>query len=161
MKTPLERSPSVPSTTWTSVVARPRIWGLGVDELLDAWWRSQGVLWVRRGHPIRARSRADLYLLTEPSQGAMFELRPLASALTWNRPSLTRVRLVSSRGDDYRERVVTSEHGGVIAVRRAVIACCSPPRFKSPNVGVRVAIAALPGSSCGVAALGREATTIA
>ncbi len=118
MKTPLERSPSVPSTTWTSVVARPRIWGLGVDELLDAWWRSQGVLWVRRGHPIRARSRADLYLLTEPSQGAMFELRPLASALTWNRPSLTRVRLVSSRGDDYRERVVTSEHGGVIAVRR-------------------------------------------
>jgi lipopolysaccharide/colanic/teichoic acid biosynthesis glycosyltransferase len=65
-----------------------------------------------------SRGRADLYLLTEPSQGAMFDLRLLSAALAWNRPSLTRLRLVSSRGEDYRERIVIGDLGGVVAVRR-------------------------------------------
>lgn len=106
------------SATWTSVADRPHIWGLGADALLDAWWRSQGVRWVRRGEQIAGRGRADLYLLTEPNQGVMFDLRPLTSALAWNRPSLTRLRLVSARGEDYRERIVVGDHGGVVAVRR-------------------------------------------
>lgn len=65
-----------------------------------------------------SRGRADLYLLTEPNQGVMFELRPLSAPLAWNRPSLTRLRLVSSRGEDYRERIVIGDQGGVVAVRR-------------------------------------------
>ncbi len=105
-------------STWTSVLERPRIWGLGALELLDAWWRSQGVQWVRRGEPWASHGRADLYLLTEPEQAVMFDLKPLASAITWNRPSVSRVRLISSRGEDYRERIVSGEGGRVIGIRR-------------------------------------------
>lgn len=118
MSSAADQSLEFVSKSWTSVASRPRIWGLGADALLDAWWRSQGVLWIRRGEPFPGRSGADLYLLTDPNQGVMFDLRLLTAAMAWNRPSLTRLRLVSSRGDDYRERIVIGDHGGVIAVRR-------------------------------------------
>lgn len=104
--------------SWTSVLERPRVWGLGAVEVLDAWWRSQGVQWVRRGEGQPIHGQADLYLMTEPGQAVMFDLKPLAAAMTWNRPSVTRLRLISSRGEDYRERIVAGEHGGVIGIRR-------------------------------------------
>ncbi|MGA1225556.1 MAG: hypothetical protein ACO31E_13450, partial [Phycisphaerales bacterium] len=104
--------------SWTSVQERPRVWGLDAGSMLDAWWRSQGVQWVRRGEGETIHGQADLYLLTESEQAVMFDLKPLASAMTWNRPSVTRLRIISARGDDYRERIVTGEHGGVIAIRR-------------------------------------------
>lgn len=118
MSTQADNSEAQGSSSWTSVTSRPRIWGLEADAILDAWWRSQGVLWVRRGRQLASRGRPDLYLLTEPEQGVMFDLKPLAAVLSWNRPSLTRLRLISSRGDDYRERIVMGEHGGIVAVRR-------------------------------------------
>jgi lipopolysaccharide/colanic/teichoic acid biosynthesis glycosyltransferase len=105
-------------TAWTTVLERPRVWGLAAAEVLDSWWRSQGVQWVRRGEGAAIRGQADLYLLTEPEQGVMFDLRLLVPSLTWNRPSVTRIRLISERGDDYRERIVTGDRGGVIGIRR-------------------------------------------
>ncbi len=113
-----EHRPSSVGAAWTSVHERPRVWGLDAGSALDAWWRSQGVQWVRRGEGETVHGQADLYLLTEPEQAVMFDLKPLASAMTWNRPSVTRLRLLSARGDDYRERVMTGEHGGVIGIRR-------------------------------------------
>lgn len=103
---------------WTSVREHPRMWGLGAVDVLDAWWRSQGVQWVRRGEDRPIHGQADLYLLTEPGQAVMFDLKPLAAAMTWNRPAVTRLRLISSRGEDYRERIVIGEHGGVVGIRR-------------------------------------------
>ena len=82
-------------TAWTTVLERPRVWGLAAAEVLDSWWRSQGVQWVRRGEGAAIRGQADLYLLTEPEQGVMFDLRLLVPSLTWNRPSVTRIRLIS------------------------------------------------------------------
>ncbi len=118
MKHPDDQRPASANATWTSVLERPCVWGLDASAALDAWWRSQGVQWVRRGEPFLARGGADLYLLTEPDQAVMFDLKPLAAALTWNRPSVTRMRLISTRGDDYRERIMLGEHGGVIGIRR-------------------------------------------
>ncbi len=103
---------------WTTVSERPRVWGLDVPSVLDSWWRSQGVQWVRRGEGAAIQSQADLYLLSEPEQGVMFDLKPLTSALTWNRPSVTRLRLISAHGDDYRERILKGDRGGVVGIRR-------------------------------------------
>jgi lipopolysaccharide/colanic/teichoic acid biosynthesis glycosyltransferase len=103
---------------WTSVEARPRIWGRRASELHEAWWRTQGVAWVRRGEGDSPPSDAELYLLTEPRQMVLFDLDALTEALTWNRPDLSRIRVVSEGSDSYRERVVTSADGRVVAIRR-------------------------------------------
>lgn len=97
---------------------RPRLWGLHAAELHDAWWRTQGVAWVRRGDRRTPPADAELYLLTEPHQLVLFELDALTNALTWNRPDLTRLRIASASADTYRERVVTSGDGRVLAIRR-------------------------------------------
>ncbi len=103
---------------WTSVARRPRLWGLHAAELHDAWWRTQGVAWIRRGDRRTPPADAELYLLTEPEQLVLFDLDSLTESLTWNRPDLTRLRVVTAAADTYRERVVTSRDGRVLAIRR-------------------------------------------
>jgi len=103
---------------WAGVRDSPRIWGLDSAEFHLAWWRSQGVQWIRRGSATPPRREADLYLLTEPEHLVLFELAPLVPALTWNCPSVTRLRVVASGGDDYREIVARGPAGGVVGIRR-------------------------------------------
>jgi len=105
-------------SAWSSVRVAPRMWGLKVETLVEAWWRSQGVAWIRRGQGEPDTSGADLYLLTEPGQMVAFDLGELVSSLTWNQPSVSRVRIVTADEEEYRERLVTGEAGAIIGVRR-------------------------------------------
>jgi len=107
-----------PESAWSSVRASPRMWGLSIVELVRAWWRSQGVAWIQRGIGEKPPSGADLYLLTEPGQLVAFRLPELVSSLTWNCPSLSRIRIVTSDEEEYRERLVMGEAGVIVGVRR-------------------------------------------
>ena len=109
---------SVADLAWAAVQASPRIWGLDAATFHEAWWRSQGVQWVPRGGGDVPRRDADLYLLTEPEHLVLFELAPLVPALTWNCPSVTRLRVVASGDDGYREIVERGMGGGVVGIRR-------------------------------------------
>lgn len=104
--------------SWASVQRSPRVWGLDAASFHLAWWRSQGVQWIARGAGRESTREADLYLLTEPSHLVVFDLSPLVPALTWNCPSVTRLRIVSSSGDDYREVVERGPTQSVVRVRR-------------------------------------------
>jgi lipopolysaccharide/colanic/teichoic acid biosynthesis glycosyltransferase len=103
---------------WAGVEQSPRIWGLDAAGLHLAWWRSQGVQWIPRGEGDVPSRDADLYLLTEPDHLVVFDLEPLVPALTWNCPSVTRLRVVASSEDDYREIVERGPAGTVTRVRR-------------------------------------------
>jgi len=103
---------------WSSVRSSPRLWGLSAEVLVEAWWRSQGVAWIRRGERTELPGSADLYLLTEPGQMVCFDIKDLVTSLTWNRPSVSRVRIYISDAEEYRERLVKGEAGAVVGVRR-------------------------------------------
>jgi lipopolysaccharide/colanic/teichoic acid biosynthesis glycosyltransferase len=74
----------------------------------------QGCIW--RGGVPRACSGSPG--LTEPDHLVVFDLEPLVPALTWNCPSVTRLRVVASSEDDYREIVERGPAGTVTRVRR-------------------------------------------
>ncbi len=119
MVTAIHQNPVLPGgLAWASVQESPRVWGLGAAEFHLAWWRSQGVQWVPRGAGSDPDRNADLFLLTEPEHLVLFALAPLVPALTWNCPSVTRLRVVASSLDDYREIVDRGLAGSVIGIRR-------------------------------------------
>ena len=119
MVTAIDRNPaSSDGLAWATVKESPRIWGLGAREFHLGWWRSQGVHWVQRGGGDVPDRGADLFLLTEPDHLVFFELARLVPALTWNCPSVTRLRVVVSSGDDYREIVDRGVTGSVVGIRR-------------------------------------------
>lgn len=104
--------------SWSSVRTLPRLWGLTVEQLVSAWWRSQGIAWVQRGIGASVPSSAELFLLTEPRQMVLFGIEQLAASLTWNRPSVSRIRISTSDAEDYRERLVAGDGGSIVGIRR-------------------------------------------
>lgn len=102
----------------TAPEAPLRIWGLDAIALHDAYWASYGVQCVRRGSGVEPQVGADLFLLVEPGQFVIFDLRSIAEILLWSRADLTRVQLVSDEVDDYGERIVQDAHGGVARIER-------------------------------------------
>jgi lipopolysaccharide/colanic/teichoic acid biosynthesis glycosyltransferase len=96
----------------------PRIWGLSARQVHDAFWRSKGVQCVRRGRRQKLQRGADLFLLLEPKQLALFQIAEIAERLTWHNAIVTRLRLLEEDPQHYSERVITDESGYVQRIER-------------------------------------------
>jgi lipopolysaccharide/colanic/teichoic acid biosynthesis glycosyltransferase len=101
-----------------AIATAPRLWGLGAAELLDAYWRSRGVQCVRRGERTTLQRAAELYLLVEPDQLALFDVAALSERLTWHAALVTRLRLVDEDAEPYSEHVVLDDRGLVERIER-------------------------------------------
>jgi len=108
----------MPATATAHPTSPLRLWGLDAHELHDAYWASHGVHCVRRGSGVEPQTGADLFLLVEPGQFVVFDLRTIAEVLLWSRADLTRVNLVSPEVDEYRERLVLERDGSVARIER-------------------------------------------
>lgn len=106
-----------PPASGSEAVA-PTIWGLDATRLHDAFWRSHGVECVRRGEGEAPQAGADAYLLLEPDQHVVFDLREIADALQWTRATVCRLRVVEAGDEMYRERVRIGEDGLVKRIER-------------------------------------------
>ena len=100
---------------------RCAIWGLQAIDLHEARWRSRGVQVVHRGVQFKKIPGTELYLLLEPSQMALFDLAEIAEAMVWNRAMLTRVRIIESQDDEFREQVVLDDGGKVKKIERLYV----------------------------------------
>ena len=87
-------------------------------ELHDAFWASHGVVCVRRHCGVAPSQSADLFLLLEPTQFAVFDLRAIAESLLWSHADITRVQLVPEKDDGYVERIVRNPVGDVLRIER-------------------------------------------
>lgn len=103
----------------TARTATARIWGLDATEIHDAYWASMGVSCVRLGSGAGPDRGADVFLLLEPGQLVVFDLREIAETLLWNAADLTRVQIVESVKDGYRERLVLAPDGSVARISRS------------------------------------------
>lgn len=108
----------VPAADAAARAAPATIWGLSAGDIHDAYWCARGVQCVRRGEGPPPSGAADVYLLIEPGQAALFDLRDFAEVLQWTRAELCRVRVVDASEEVYRERVVIGEDGLVKRIAR-------------------------------------------
>ncbi|MCA8943216.1 MAG: sugar transferase [Planctomycetes bacterium] len=95
-----------------------RIWGLDASTLHEAHWRSKGVQCVRRGCAAAPARGTELFMLLEPGQLVLFELRAMTDRLAWRSAALTRLRVVDHEEGTYRERVRADARGRVLGVDR-------------------------------------------
>jgi len=105
-------------TMETPRVQTGRVWGLDAVEVHDAYWASMGVACVRLGSGAAPDPGADVFLLLEPDQLVVFDLRTIAETLLWNGADVTRVQLVESVKDGYRERIRFADDGSVAKIER-------------------------------------------
>ena len=115
--------PALPQTRSPTGVDRPdpkspTIWGLSPRQLHDAFWTARGVQPVRRGEAAPLQRAADLYLLIEPDQLAIFDLASLSDRLTWRRAAVTRLRLIDQDVQHYSEQVILDDRGLVQRIER-------------------------------------------
>lgn len=101
----------------------PRIWGLSVQQLHDAFWASRGVQCVRLGKRDQIEA-ADLYLLLQPDQLAIFDLDVLLNRLIWQGASVTAVHIVDE-DDVYQEAAVTDDAGNLQRIERHYGPACN------------------------------------
>ncbi len=94
------------------------IWGLDAVEIHDAYWASMGVACVRLGSGIAPDRGADVFLLLERDELAVFDLRQMAENLLWSGADLTRISLVQPERSGYRERLVFAADGTVSKIER-------------------------------------------
>ena len=106
------------ATLERSAATGTRIWGLDAVDVHDAYWASVGVSCVRLGTGVGPDAGADVFLLLEQDQLVVFDLRTIAETLLWNAAELTRVQLVDSAQDGYRERLVLGADGCVQKIER-------------------------------------------
>lgn len=95
-----------------------RLWGLTPLQIHDAYWRSQGIECVRIGQAAPFDRTADAYLLLEPNQAVLFDLKQVLHQLIWQGPAILRLRLVNINGSSYDERIVLDERGSVERIER-------------------------------------------
>jgi lipopolysaccharide/colanic/teichoic acid biosynthesis glycosyltransferase len=96
----------------------PTLWGLRPDELHDAFWHARGVQCVRRGRRGPLQRAAELFLLVEPDQLAVFSIATLSERLAWNSAAVMRVRLIEEEETPYAEHVVVDSGGLVERIER-------------------------------------------
>ena len=97
------------------------LWGLRANDLHNARWRSRGVQTVHRSQVFEKIPGVELFLLLEPSQMALFELSELAEAMVWNRAIVTRVRVVETGHEAFREQVILDDAGAIQHIKRLYI----------------------------------------
>ena len=115
VRSPKGRSPSFVDPREQKL---PAIWGLSPRQLHDAFWSARGVQTVRRGEAGTLQRAADLYLLIEQDQLALFDLASLRDRLTWRRAAVTRLRLIEQDVDHYSEHVVLNHRNLVQRIQR-------------------------------------------
>lgn len=124
-------TPDLPTGHGGAAQCGTRLWGLSAAQLHDAFWRSHGILCVRRGQAVAGtpadgigaatpsgRAGADAFLLLEPEQLVLFDLREIAASLQWTRAELCRLRVDEAGEESYRERVRVGEDGLVKRIER-------------------------------------------
>lgn len=97
---------------------RPALWGLTAPELHDAYWNAHGVQCVRRGRHEKLQRGADLFLLIEPDQLVLFDVRSMAERLAWRAAAVTRLRIVDQSDESYGELVEVDENDRVVRIAR-------------------------------------------
>lgn len=123
MNQTLQSPPALPQTRYPAFVdpsepTSPTIWGLSPRQLHDAFWTARGVQPVRRGEPAPLQRAADLYLLIEPDQLALFDLASLSDRLTWRHAAVMRLRLTDQDVQHYSEHVILDERDLVRRIER-------------------------------------------
>lgn len=94
------------------------LWGLSTAQVHDGYWRSKGVQVVRRGQRQQLQRAAELYLLLEPEQLALFDIVRISERLMWHNAAVTRLRLIDANENDYSERVIVDAAGLVQRIER-------------------------------------------
>ncbi len=95
-----------------------RLWGLTARQLHDAYWHSRGVQCVVHGQRRRLQRAAEIFLLLEPGQLAVFDIAEFADRLQWHDALVTRVRLADEDEEAYSEQVCFDESGWVQRIER-------------------------------------------
>lgn len=85
-----------------------RMWGLSVEQLHDAYWRSRGIQCVRRSMPFVKQPGTEMFMLMDVDQFVSFDLGTIADSIVWNRAPVSRVR-VKTPSADYVEKVISEE----------------------------------------------------
>jgi len=94
------------------------LWGLDVFDLHARFWASRGVQVVRLGERSEIVPHAELFLLSDPRTLTLFRPAAILDTLCWMNADLVAVRLVDSRRDGYRERVLADEQGRFLSHKR-------------------------------------------
>src|SRR4051794_28646571 len=96
----------------------PTLWGLNPIELHDHFWAARGVCVVRLGEERPIPADAELYMLTDARMLATFRLAQVIDTLSWVKPGVMFLRLVSRQPNGYRETVVTDDEGKFVCFKR-------------------------------------------
>ncbi len=101
-----------------SVYTAPRFWGFDAFDLHDRCWSAFGVQVVRRNGPPVVQKGPQFYLLLEPDDLVLTNLKPLIQQFNWLKPSAIRIRITDSRGEGYNEIINADPQGNLISVSR-------------------------------------------
>ena len=98
--------------------AEVRLWGLEVQSIYNAWWRSKGVQVVGRGSEFTPDPGAEAFLLVPRSLLVIFDLKPVVGNLVWSIEPFLRLTVVERNADRYREEIRRGTNGAIIGVER-------------------------------------------
>jgi lipopolysaccharide/colanic/teichoic acid biosynthesis glycosyltransferase len=100
------------------VIRTSTIWGLSVQELHDAYWRTCGVQCLRPNTRVPPARKADLYMLLAPQQLVLFDLSHIVNRLVWHGAALTYVHVLDLFAPTYREQAIVDDQGFVQRIAR-------------------------------------------
>jgi lipopolysaccharide/colanic/teichoic acid biosynthesis glycosyltransferase len=95
-----------------------RLWGLTPSDLHNRYWASKRVQVVPLGGGGVAPKGPAMYLLIEPGDLVLFDLRPRIQQFNRVKPRVMRLRIRDDNHQAYSERVIADDHDRFIAVRR-------------------------------------------
>jgi lipopolysaccharide/colanic/teichoic acid biosynthesis glycosyltransferase len=91
---------------------------MDLEDLHDRAWASRGVAVVRCGGGLVETRGPTYYLLIEPGQRALFDLRSLEGPTGWLKPRLVRLRLLDNEESPYEETVESGPDECFVRVMR-------------------------------------------
>lgn len=97
---------------------QPTVWGLKPSQIHDRFWAARGVQPIRCGEETEIAKAAELFLLTPSDSLVKFDLRPLMKTINSLRPQVVFVKLKETRGNGYRERIVTDDQNRFLRFQR-------------------------------------------
>jgi len=96
---------------------QPTVWGLKPSQIHDRFWAARGVQPIRCGEETEIAKTAELFLLTPSDSLVKFELRQLMKSMKL-KPQVVFVKLKETRGNGYRERIVTDDQNRFLRFQR-------------------------------------------